>query len=340
MNQERGARVDITFWRNRRVLVTGGTGFIGSHLVEDLVKAGARVRVVGRLMKSSLASLGAVKDEIEFERRDLSALDQCVAACAGQNVVMNLAAKLTGIGYNVKHPANMFYANVLPALQMLEGARLQNVESFLVVSSACVYPREALVPTPETEGFRADPEPTNFGYGWAKRVAEVQAQAYAKEYPMKIAIVRPFNAFGPRDDFEWETSPVIPALIRKIHEHPQLTVWGDGSQKRSFIHARDVARGMMLAVERAGGIEPLNLGSTELIALRDLIDLVCDLSGKHPPVTFDTAQPAGQDIRLPDMSQTQARLGFEAGIDLRTGLQETIEWYRAHLAPAAPPAHT
>mgnify|MGYP001254105152 CR=1 FL=1 len=323
----------MTFWSEKKVLVTGGTGFIGSHLVEMLVAAGARVRVVGRLRKGTLDYLAAVREEIEFLAGDISQLDAARRAAAGQEIVMHLGAKLTGIGYNVGHSGDMFYQNAIVNLQMMEAARLEEVERYLSVSSACVYRRTAPVPTGEAEGFIDDPEPTNFGYGWSKRLAEVQARAYAMEYPMQIAIVRPYNAYGPRDDFSWEMSHVIPATIRKVFERDRVVVWGDGAQLRTFVHARDVARGMMLAIERHPQPDPINLSSDELVSIKDLVLMVRRLSGRDVPVEFDTSKPAGQAIRGADLGKAQALLGYQPQVTLEEGLAETIDWYRRHVMP-------
>lgn len=320
----------MAFWSGCNVLVAGGAGFIGSFLVELLIAAGAHVRVASRLQKSSPGNLAAVKDDIELLPGNLADLDFARRACRGQDVVMNLAAKLTGIEYNVGHSGDMFYQNALLNLQVMEAARLEGVARFLAVSSACVYRRQAPVPTAEDEGFVDDPEPTNFGYGWSKRVAEVQARAYALQYPMQIAVVRPYNAYGPRDDFAWATSHVIPATVRKVLEHDQVVVWGDGSQLRTFIHARDVARGMMLAVERRPEPDPINLSSDELVSIGDLVRLIRRLAGREIPIAFDTSKPSGQAIRQADTSKAQRLLGFQAQISLEEGLAETIAWYKRH----------
>ena len=322
----------MAFWRGRRVLVTGGTGFIGSFLVELLVDAGARVRVVGRLQKGSLDNLASVRDDIDFLQGDISQLSFARQAASEQDVVMHLGAKLTGIGYNVTHSGDMFYQNAIVNLQMMEAARLADVERYLCVSSACVYRRTAPVPTSEEEGFIDDPEPTNFGYGWSKRLAEVQAQAYAKQYPMQIAIVRPYNAYGPRDDFQWTTSHVIPATIRKVFEHNEVVVWGNGSQLRTFVHARDIARGMMLALEKHAQPDPINLASDELISIKDLVLLVRRLAGRDVPVRFDTSRPSGQDVRQADLRKARQLLGFEPQILLEEGLAKTIDWYKRYVA--------
>ena len=319
----------MPYWPGRSVLVTGGAGFIGSHLVELLVAAGARVRVMGRLQKGSLDNLAAVRDRVELLPGDVTDLAAARRAAQGQDVVMHLAAKLTGIAYNVGHSGDMFYQNALVNLQMMEAARMEGVERYLCVSSACVYRRTAPVPTGEDQGFVGDPEPTNFGYGWSKRLAEVQARAYAMQYPMQVAIVRPYNAYGPRDDFAWATSHVIPATIRKVLEHDKVVVWGDGSQLRTFVHARDVARGMMLAVEHHPRPEPINLSSDELVSIRDLVLTVRRLAGRDVPVEFDTGQPSGQAVRQADLTLARRLLSYEAQVSLEDGLRETIDWYLA-----------
>ena len=255
-------------------------------------------------------------------------MDFARQVAADQEVVMHLGAKLTGIGYNVAHSGDMFYQNSVVNLQMLEAARLEGVERYLCVSSACVYRRTAPVPTPEDEGFLDDPEPTNFGYGWSKRLAEVQARAYAMEYPMQIGIVRPYNAYGPRDDFDWDTSHVIPATIRKVLEHDKVVVWGDGSQLRTFVHVRDVAHGMMLAIERHPQPDPINLSSDELVSVKDLVLLIRRLSGRDVPVEFDTSKPSGQAVRMADLSKARHLIGYEPQVSLEEGLAETIDWYR------------
>ncbi len=238
---------------------------------------------------------------------------------------MHLGAKLTGIGYNVVHSGDMFYQNAVVNLQMLEAARLENVERYLCVSSACVYRRTAPVPTHEDEGFIDDPEPTNFGYGWSKRLAEVQARAYAMEYPLQIGIVRPYNAYGPRDDFDWDTSHVIPATIRKVLEHDKVVVWGDGSQLRTFVHARDLAHGMMLAIERHPQPDPINLSSDELVSIKDLVLTIRRLSGRDVPVEFDASKPSGQAVRMADLSKARQLIGYEPQVSLEEGLAETID---------------
>ncbi|MFQ5861521.1 MAG: SDR family NAD(P)-dependent oxidoreductase [Candidatus Brocadiales bacterium] len=319
----------MSFWTDKIVLVTGGAGFIGSHVVELLIEKGARVRVTDNLENGTLRNLHKVSDRIEFVNADLRNVNECERVSRETKVVMHLAAKVGGITYNMKHPGTMFRDNILINTNVLEMARVNNVERFLMVSSACVYQRFCKVPTPETEGFVGVPEDTNMGYGWAKRMGEVQAEAYAKEFGMKIAIVRPYNTYGPKDHFEPERSHVIPALIKRIYdgENP-LTVWGDGEQTRAFLYVTDLARGMVEATEKYPCADALNLGTDEEIKMKDLVEMIISLSGENPTVHFDTTKPSGQPRRNCDTSKAKEKIGFEAQVRLKDGLRKQIEWYR------------
>lgn len=242
---------------------------------------------------------------------------------------MNLAARVAGVQYNIDHPAEMFRDNMAIFLNVIEAARATGVQRFLVVSSACVYPRGCTIPTPEEEGFAGEPEPTNLGYGWAKRMEEFLGRAYAQEYGLSVAIARPYNAYGPRDNFSPESSHVIPALIRRVMdgENP-LRVWGSGDQTRSFLYVADFVEGLMAVAERYPHADPVNLGSTEEVTLRDLAHLVVSLCGSPARVEFDPGKPEGQHRRACDTRKAGRVLGFRARVRLRDGLHETIEWYR------------
>lgn len=317
------------FWEKKKVLVTGGAGFIGSHLVELLVKKGAKVTVADNLEDGSLDNLKKVEERINFLKKDLKILKEAKEACEGQEIVFNLAAKVGGIEYNKKHLGSMFRDNILINTTVLEAARQLGVECFLIVSSACVYPRFCSIPTPEEEGLEGVPEPSNEGYGWAKRMAEVQGRLYTKEFGMKIGIVRPYNTYGPRDHFDPEKSHVIPALIKRVfaNEDP-LVVWGSGYQSRAFLYVSDAARGMILAIEKYPLPDPLNLGTDEEIKIKDLIHLIVKLSGKKLRVIFDVSKPEGQPRRNCDIRKAKKKIGFEAKVKLSQGLKKTIEWYR------------
>jgi GDP-L-fucose synthase len=320
-----------SFWAGKRVLVTGGAGFIGSHLVEALSQLGADVRVVDSFENGSKANIESALDNIELIRSDLTDFDKCLQACEDVEIVLSLAAKVAGVAYNSEHPADMFRKNVRIGMNMLEAARLTNVERFLNVSSACVYRRNSPVPTTEDEGFVDDPEPSNLGYGWAKRVLELQARLYSQEYGMHVISVRPFNSYGPRDHFDIESGHVIPSLIKKVMDGDNpLIVWGDGSQTRSFIYVDDTVRGMILATERSVA-EPVNIGSAEEISIANLARLIISLTNSKTEVRFDTSKPSGQPRRCPDVTSAKSRLGFEAVVSLNEGLRETINWYTGEI---------
>lgn len=321
----------MSFWRGKRVLVTGGAGFIGSYLVELLVEQQANVYVADNLERGQLENLRSCWGDITFIRGDLRDPAICREVTAGKHVVMNLAAKVTGIEYNRYHHGDMLTSNILINANVLEAARLNGVKRYLAVSTACIYPHDAKVPTPESEGSRGSPEPTNEGYGWAKRMAEQQAIYYAQEYGMEIAIARPFNAYGPRDYFDKATSHVIPALIRRVLDGDNpVVVWGSGNQTRAFVHALDIARGMMLLTEKYPAADPVNIGHDKETSIRDLVMLILRLTGKKVNVVFDTSRPDGYPRRAADVTKLRKVTGgFVPSIPLEEGVAQTIEWYRA-----------
>ena len=316
------------FWKNKKVLVTGGAGFIGSYVVEMLLNLGAKVKVSDSIESDLAVNLSKVIDDIEYIKGDLRLVSDCEKACKESGIVLNLAAKVGGINFNRQHPGSMFRDNILISANMLEAARLCNVERFLVTSSAFIYPQSCKIPTPETEGFAGMPEPTNDGYGWAKRMAEFQAGAYYREFKMNITIVRPYNAYGPRDCFDPERAHVIPSLIRRVfdNENP-LNVWGDGQQSRSFLYVSDLARGIIEAAEKYNVCDPLNLGSEEEIKISDLVKLIVKISEKDIDIVFDTSKPSGQLRRKCDVTKAREKIGFEAKVSLEEGIKNTIDWY-------------
>ena len=319
------------FWKEKRVLVTGGAGFIGSHLVEKLADSSATVRVADNFSRGSLPNLGKVSG-VEIMSVDLSEMSNCIDACRDIDVVFSLAARVSGIQFNQSHSADMLRINSRISLNTLEAARITNVERFLTISSACVYSRSCSIPTPESEGFLEEPEPTNWGYGWAKRFSEIQAIAYGSQYGMKVGIVRPYNTYGPRDDFSTSEAHVIPALIAKmLRRADSLSVWGSGNQTRSFVYVKDVVRGMMQAAELYPKPDPLNIGSDEEVSIRQLVNLISAVLNKHPHVSFDTTHPDGHERRRPDVSKAAELIGFKADTPLERGLEETVAWARTQL---------
>ncbi len=321
----------MSFWANKQILVTGASGFIGSHLVDRLLLEGAIVRTCGRSDERHKQFLGPNASEVEFIEGDLTSLDFAEQICQGQELVFHLAAKVAGVGYNSVHPGSILFDNNIIGSNILEAAVRTNIERICLTSSACVYRRHCQIPTPESEGFLDDPEPTNLGYGWAKRFLEVQGRCYAEEYPIKVALPRPYNAYGPRDDFEWETSHVVPALIRKVIEGQNpLEVWGDGSQTRSFLYVSDFVEGLMLTLEHCPECEPINIGSNEEITIADLIRLIIKTAAMETEIEFDVSKPKGQPRRIGDYSKAQDLLNFQAKVPLAEGLQHTIAWYKEH----------
>ena len=317
------------FWENKNVLVTGGAGFIGSHAVEKLIEEGAKVTVLDNLQNGKLENLKNVSRKFQFINGDCTDFKIAKKVCADQEVVMNLAARVGGIEYNRTHQATMMRDNLLIGTVMLEAARFAKIERFLVVSSACVYPRDCKVPTPESEGFLDEPEPTNGGYGWAKRMNEKLGMYYAEEFGMEVGIVRPYNCYGPRDHFDPETSHVIPALIKRVFdgENP-IKVWGSGGQTRAFLYVEDLAEGMIKAIEKYPMPDAINLGTDEEITIEDLTKKILKISGIDAEIYFDKSKPDGSPRRNSDNTKAMEKFGFYPKITLDGGLRKTIEWYK------------
>ena len=325
----------MNFWDRKKVLVAGGGGFIGSHVVEQLVlkHRGVRVTVAARMTPANKRNLAAVIKDVRVVKADLRDPAACRRACRGQDVVLNLAGVVGGVGYNSRHHGSLFRDNITLAVNAIEAARLEKVSRYLVVSTACVYPRDCKIPTPESEGFRDEPEQTNRGYGWAKRMGEYLGRAYAEEYGMKVAIVRPYNAYGPRDHFDPDKSHVIAALVRRVcmGENP-LKVWGDGKSTRAFLYVDDFARGLLAVAEKYPKADPVNIGSSEEISIKDLAQAVLRAAGaEKTKLVFDPSKPSGQPRRACDTTKSRKVLGFRAKISLDEGLMRTVAWYRENL---------
>lgn len=318
----------MTFWRGKKVLLAGGAGFIGSHVADILLDRGARVFVADRSVIGFPKNLNHIKHDIELVPVDLFDLADTRQACRGQDILFCLAARTGGIDFNKRHPGVVFHDSVRMSLNMLEASRLEGLERTLVVSSSCVYPQDAPEPTPESAGFQGDPEGANFGYGWAKRLAEIQAWTYAEEFGMNIAIARPYNGYGPRDHFDSNTSHVVAALIKRVMDGDNpVVVWGNGEQIRTFLYVKDFARGLIETCEKYAVCDPLNIAASEETRIRDLAELIIRLSGRQVHLKFDLSKPGGQLRRTGDPAKSKQKIGFEAEYNLEAGLRETIDWY-------------
>ena len=328
----------MEFWKGKRVVVPGGAGFIGSYLTEELAAAGAAVTVVDNFDTGRRENLAAVRGKIQVVEGDATRLDFMAAQCQGADAVLNLAAQAPGVGHSHTHHAELLGQNVLIGTVVLEAARRAGVPRTLVVSSSCVYPDDAPVPTPELPLFTGCPEHVNAGYGWSKRYLELQAEHYARRFGMAIAVARPFNAYGGRDLGHGERSHVIPSLIQRLFAPgPELVVWGSGRQTRSFIHARDVAIGLLLVSEKYAVCDGVNVGHDHEISMADLAGLLMELSGIRKKIVFDTTKPEGAARKSADMTKfRRVTGGFQPQTDIRTGLQEMLDAHRRHAQ--APPA--
>lgn len=321
------------FFKGKRVAVTGGSGFIGSHTVEQLVSLDAKPVVLTR--QEDPKFLRNVKSNIEIRKADLTNYESTRAAFEGSEVVMSLAANVAGLEYNAKHPASIFQTNLETFFNTIRSAREIGAKRFLVTSSACVYPRFCSIPTPEEEGTKDEPEPTNSGYGWSKRMEEYLGQQYAKEFGMSVAIARPYNAFGPRDNFDPKSSHVIPALILKAFNSKdgKLPVWGDGSHSRSFLYVDDFARGLIETCARYPAADAVNIGAAEEVTIRETATLVAEMVGKlrgeNITPVFDPQGLTGQPRRKCDTRKAEAKLGYLAKIPFKVGLRNTINWFES-----------
>jgi len=297
-----------------RTLVTGGRGFLGSHLVERLEQEGHDVFV-------------ARGDEYDLTRMDDAAR---MFADAGSELVFHLAAEVGGIGANRANPGRYWYANLMMGAHVLEQARIHETPKLVIVGTVCAYPKFAPVPFREEDLWAGYPEETNAPYGVAKKTLLVGGQAYREQYGLNSIFLLPTNLYGPRDNFDLETSHVIPALIRKMVEsEDEVVLWADGAPTREFLFVEDCVEGLVLAAERYDGAEPVNLGAGKEISIRDLAELVADVTGYRGRIIWDTTKPGGQPRRSVDASRARELFGFEARTPLRAGVEWTVAWYRS-----------
>jgi GDP-L-fucose synthase len=310
------------FWSTRRVCVTGGAGFLGSYILERLKANGAKDVFVPLIEEYDLVNPDVVRRMLADARPD---------------IVLHLAAHVGGIGANREHPAEFFYDNLMMGVQLLHESWKSGVKKFVALGTVCAYPKFTPVPFREESLWEGYPEETNAPYGLAKKMMLVQSQAYRQQYGYNSLFLIPVNLYGPRDNFDLETSHVIPALIRKCLEAQErgestVVVWGDGSPTREFLYAADAAEGILLAAERHNTSEPVNLGSGQEIRIKDLAAKIARLTAYEGELVWDTTRPNGQPRRALDTSKAEALFGFRARTTLDEGLRNTIEWYRRRRA--------
>ena len=308
----------MAFWDNKNILVTGGAGFLGSSLIDKLRERGASEQNM-RIPRS--------------EDTDLRRWENCVKAVEDMDIVIHLAGKVGGIGYNQVHPASLFYDNAIMGIQTIEAARQEGVEKFVTVGTVCAYPKSAEVPFKEEDLWSGYPEETNAPYGLAKKMLLVQSQAYRQQYGFNAIYLLPVNLYGPGDNFDPESSHVIAALIRRFTQavrdnKREVEVWGTGEASREFLYAEDAAEAIALATERYNKPEPVNMGTGFEIKIKDLVKLIAELTRFEGEIKWDTSKPDGQPRRCLDVSKAKQEFGFEAKVDFAEGLKRTIQWYR------------
>lgn len=324
----------VSNWKRRRVLVTGGAGFIGSFLAEKLVDLGAEVTVVDDFSRGKRTNLVAIEDEIEILEADLTTSTACSNATDDVDDVVHLAASVGGIHYIERENVGGLTPSVLTNQHMLEAASQNEVDRFLFASSACIYRQEHdhLNLFSEDSGRPANPENT---YGWAKVLGEVACEAYHTDTAMDTGAVRIFNCYGPRETLDPESSHVIPSLCRKVVEAPEdgsVTLFGDGTQERGFIYVTDLVEGMLRAIEQKTDGEPVNLGnSSEVVTINELARRIIDISGKELSLEHDHSKPTGTDRYAADMTRMKAELDWEPSVSLDDGLEHVYGWVEGEL---------
>lgn len=317
--------MDTRTLNGKRILVTGGAGFLGKQVVAQLITAGA----------------DPSKITVPRSREcDLRIGANCQQAVAQQDMVIHLAAHVGGIGLNRERPAELFYDNLMMGTQLIHAAYEAGLEKFVCVGTICAYPKFTPVPFREDDLWNGYPEETNAPYGIAKKALLVQLQAYRDQYGFDGVYVLPVNLYGPEDNFDPRSSHVIPALIHKVHRaqqtgQQQLSVWGDGSPTREFLYSTDAARGIVLSAQTYSAPDPVNLGTGEEISIKALAELICELMNFDGTLVWETDKPNGQPRRCLDTTRARDVLGFEARVSFREGLKNTIAWYRDHAAEMA-----
>jgi len=306
--------------KNKKILVTGGAGFLGSFVVEELIKR------------------GVPKKNIVIPRskiHDLRKLEVAEKILEGIDIVIHLAGKVGGIGFNREHPGQLFYDNLIMGVHLMEEARKKNIKKFVAVGTICAYPKFTTTPFKEKDLWHGYPEETNAPYGLAKKMLLVQSQAYRQEYGFNSIYLLPVNLYGPGDNFNPTSSHVIPALIKKVLEAkekntPFVEVWGSGKATREFLYVEDAAEAIVMATEKYDGHEPVNIGSGMEISIKELVKTICDIVDYKGKIKWDKTKPDGQPKRRLDVSRAEKEFGFKAKTKFTEGLAQTIEWYENH----------
>lgn len=307
-------------WEEKRICVTGGAGFLGTHLIANLRQRGAEEIFIPKVE--------------DYDLTDRDAIARMLGD-ANPDVIIHLAAHVGGIGANREHPAEFFYDNLMMGVQLMHQAYERGVEKFVAIGTVCAYPKFTPTPFKEDDLWIGYPEETNAPYGLAKKMLLVQSQAYRDQYGYNSIFLLPVNLYGPGDNFNPRSSHVIPALIRKCveakeHNEDHIVVWGDGSPTREFIYVTDAAEGIALAAERYNESEPVNIGSGFEISIKDLVEKIAKMTGFEGELVWDTSKPNGQPRRALDVSRAKEKFGFQAKTDFDEGLQNTIDWYMAN----------
>ena len=310
----------MSFWENKKILLTGGAGFLGSSIVDQL-----------RL-------LGVSDDQIIIPRSqtcDLRSWENCVEMVKGKDIVIHLAAKVGGIGFNQQYPGELFFDNAIIGIQLIEAARRAGVQKCVILGTVCAYPKYTPVPFHEEDLWNGYPEETNAPYGLAKKMLLVQSQAYRQQYGYNSVYLLPVNLYGPRDNFHPDSSHVIPALIKKFIEavddgHRPVEIWGTGSASREFLYVNDCAHAILLAAEKYNKPDPVNIGAGREISIKELVAHIAEITSFKGEIRWDATKPDGQPRRCLDTSRAREEFGFEAKTGFEEGLRKTIEWYKNH----------